>query len=190
VRRVFDCTVALLGLLLLSPVLVVVALGVKLTSDGPILYRARRVGLRRTSFVLYKFRTMTHGAQGPAITPQRDARITRFGAFLRRTKIDELPQLLNVIRGDMALVGPRPEDEAYVQYYSANELRVLDVRPGITSPVSLQFRREEELLRGVDWHDRYINVILHDKLRGELEYLQRRTFCSDLAVLLRTLRPL
>ena len=187
-RRVFDSIVALLGLLFLSPVLALVAIGVKATSRGPILYRARRIGFKGRSFLLYKFRTMGHWAEGPAITSHRDPRVTRFGALLRRTKIDELPQLLNVVRGDMALVGPRPEDEAYIQYYSAAELHVLDVRPGITSPVSLQFRNEEELLNGADWHSKYVNVILHEKLKGELEYLQRRTFYSDLGVLLRTIR--
>jgi lipopolysaccharide/colanic/teichoic acid biosynthesis glycosyltransferase len=187
-RRVFDSTVALLGLLLLSPVLVLVALGVKVTSRGPVLYRPRRIGLKGKPFVLYKFRTMVHGAGGPAITSYRDPRVTRFGALLRRSKIDELPQLLNVVRGDMALVGPRPEDEAYIQYYSLDELHVLDARPGITSPVSLKFRDEEELLDGADWHSKYVNVILHEKLKGELEYLQRRTFYSDLGVLLRTIR--
>ncbi len=186
-RRVFDCTVALLGLVFFSPLLILIALGVKVTSKGPVLYRARRAGLKGKSFILYKFRTMTHGAQGPAVTSRNDVRVTGFGRFLRRTKIDEVPQLLNVIRGDMALVGPRPEDAAYIQYYSPDELRVLDVRPGITSPVSLQFRDEEELLDGADWHARYVNVILHEKLKGELEYLQRRTFCSDLGVLLRTI---
>jgi lipopolysaccharide/colanic/teichoic acid biosynthesis glycosyltransferase len=187
-RRVFDNTVAVFALLVLWPVLFLAALGIRLTSRGPILYRARRIGFKGKPFVMFKFRTMIHGAEGSAITSHRDPRVTPFGAFLRRTKIDELPQLLNLLRGDMALVGPRPEDEAFIQYYRPDELRVLDVRPGITSPVSLQFRNEEELLDGADWHARYVNVILHEKLKGELEYLQRRTFYSDLGVLLRTIR--
>lgn len=185
-RRAFDFTVALLALILFTPLFLMVAIAIKATSTGAIFYRARRLGRGGKPFTLYKFRTMKPDKAGPRITRRDDPRITKLGRFLRRTKIDEIPQLLNVVRGDMALVGPRPEDASYLQYYSPEEMRVLSVRPGITSPVSLRFRNEEELLDGAEWHDKYVNVVLHEKLQGELEYLERRTFWSDLGVLLRT----
>jgi lipopolysaccharide/colanic/teichoic acid biosynthesis glycosyltransferase len=191
-RRVFDFLVATVALVVFAPVISLIALAVKVTSRGPVFHRARRVGRDRKPFTLFKFRTMGHApeGQGPAITLRDDPRVTHLGRMLRRTKIDELPQLVNVIRGDMALVGPRPEDECYLQYYRAEELRVLSVRPGMTSPISLRYQNEEELLHGEDWHDKYVNQLIHDKLRGELDYLERRTFWSDLGVLFRTVAVL
>src|SRR5947209_3213347 len=150
-RRLFDFAIALFALLFLSPLFLLVAIGVKLTSHGPVFFRARRVGRNRKPFVLYKFRSMLDSSSGPTLTVRGDRRVTLFGRLLRRTKIDELPQLLNVLRGDMALVGPRPEDEMYVQYYRAEEIRLLDVKPGITSPASLRFRREQDLLDPTRW---------------------------------------
>src|SRR5207244_4623101 len=143
-KRAFDLAVATIGLVVLLPVMLVVALLVKLDSKGPILYRADRVGRYGREFRLYKFRTMIEGAHkhGPAITARDDPRITRLGRILRTSRIDELPQLVNVIRGDMSLVGPRPEDPTYVAFYTPEQSRLLSVRPGITSPASVAYRNE------------------------------------------------
>jgi lipopolysaccharide/colanic/teichoic acid biosynthesis glycosyltransferase len=189
-RRLFDIMTAVVGLILLSPVLLGVALAVKLDSAGPVFYRAKRVGRDGALFELLKFRSMTADAdrQGPGITAAGDRRITRVGNRLRRTKLDELPQLINVLKGEMSLVGPRPEDPRYVALYSAEQRQILDVRPGITSQASLVYRHEEALLIGNDWEDMYRSVVMPEKLSIDLEYLATRTFWSDLLVLLKTVR--
>jgi lipopolysaccharide/colanic/teichoic acid biosynthesis glycosyltransferase len=176
------------ALLLTSPLLALIAGGVKLTSPGPVLYRARRVGRGGTVFTLYKFRTMVvnRAPLSPAITRHDDPRITGFGRLLRRTKLDELPQFFNTLMGDMSLVGPRPEDPGYVELYSHDQRRVLDVKPGITSPATILHRHEEDLLVGPDWEQTYRTKILPEKLRIELDYLSRRTFRRDLAILVQT----
>lgn len=186
--RLPDLVVASAGLVLLSPLLAVVAVALKIDSAGPILYRARRVGRNGELFELYKFRTMVMGAErlGPGITTAGDPRVTRIGRLLRRSKLDELPQLVNVLRGEMSLVGPRPEDPRYVANYTAEQRRVLDVRPGITSPASLEYRHEETLLEGPDWERRYLEEIVPHKLAIELDYLRRRTWWFDLGILVRT----
>lgn len=184
--RLFDVTASLVALIVLAPLLAAVALAIKLSSAGPVLYRARRIGRGGAPFTMYKFRTMRHDATGPAITRRDDPRVPAIARALRRCKIDELPQLVNILKGDMNLVGPRPEDEQYVRMYTEQERRVLAVRPGLTSPASLLYRDEEALLGGEDWHDRYVNEIMRNKLRVELEYLGRRSFASDLGVLART----
>lgn len=184
-QRVFDVAVSVTALLVLSPLLAFIALALKLTSAGPVLYRGARVGRNGVPFAIFKFRTMRVGT-GPAITRGADPRITPFGRHLRRWKLDELPQLLNVMRGDMSLAGPRPEAPEYVALYGEDERRVLRVRPGITSPASLQFRDEESMLHGDDWHERYAGVIMREKLRIDLAWLERRTFVSDIALLIRS----
>ena len=133
---------------------------------------------------------MRANAGGPAITRGGDARITPAGRLLRRWKLDELPQLVNVLRGDMSIVGPRPEAPEYVALYTAEERRVLSVRPGLTSPASLRYRHEESLLGGDDWHDRYVNEIMRDKLRDDLAYIDTRTFLGDLRLIARTFASL
>src|SRR5688572_27718688 len=140
--RLLDVSVSALALVLGSPLLAMIAAGVKLTSSGPVLHRARRVGRGGVVFTLYKFRTMTIDAErtGPAITRHNDPRVTPLGRFLRQTKLDELPQLVNTLLGDMSLVGPRPEDPSYVRLYSPDERRVLDVKPGITSAATVLHR--------------------------------------------------
>ena len=175
--------------LFLSPLFVLVAFAIKLDSRGPIFYRARRIGKDGVPFRLYKFRRMVSDAdkQGPGITATGDSRITRVGRFLRRTKIDELPQLINVLSGDMSLVGPRPEDPRYVALYTPEQRRVLAVRPGITSAASLAYRHEEQLLAGADWETIYRTRVLPDKLAIDLAYLERRTLVSDLKLILRTI---
>jgi lipopolysaccharide/colanic/teichoic acid biosynthesis glycosyltransferase len=186
-KRAFDIVASALALLLLSPFLAAVAVAIRLTSRGPVLFRGRRVGRNGIPFTICKFRTMRNGgAAGAAITRGNDPRVTRLGRLLRRLKIDELPQLINVIKGEMSIVGPRPEDESYVALYSAEQQKVLAVRPGLTSIASVAYSDEEELLRGEDWHDRYVNEIMPAKLRLELDYLRRRSFAGDLGIVLRT----
>lgn len=187
-QRTFDLVCAGLGLLISAPVWVVLAVLVKASSPGPILYRAERVGRGGRPFRLYKFRSMTANADraGPGVTRAGDTRVTPVGRWLRRTKLDELPQLFNVLRGEMSLVGPRPEDPRYVALYGPEQRRVLDVRPGITGVAAIHYRNEEALLRGPDWETQYVQVVMVDKLRLELAYLQRRTVWSDLGLLWQT----
>lgn len=188
VRRLFDILVAGSGLLLLSPLFVLVAVGIKLNSPGPVFYRAQRVGKDGDLFRLFKFRSMVSGADrnGPGITVSGDARITSVGRFLRRTKIDELPQLLNVLFGDMSLVGPRPEDPRYVAQYTVEQRQALRVRPGITSAASLAYRHEEQILAGADWEVTYRTQVLPAKLAIDLDYLAHRTLFSDVKLVLDT----
>jgi len=187
-KRAFDLVASGAGLIILSPLLLGIALAVRLTSPGPALYRARRVGQHGEEFTLYKFRSMVANAdrQGPGITAAQDRRITRVGRFLRRTKLDELPQLLNVLRGDMSLVGPRPEDPRYVALYTPEQRRILDYRPGITSMASLTYRNEERLLAGEDWERVYVEQVLPAKLAIDLEYARRANLRRDIALILRT----
>lgn len=187
--RGFDVLAAGLGLLLLAPLFVLIALAIKLTSPGPVFYLAQRVGRSGRPFKLYKFRSMVVGAdrQGPGITVNRDARITPVGRLLRHFKLDELPQLLNVLRGEMSLVGPRPEDPRYVALYTREQRQILNVRPGLTSQASVYYREEEILLSGDNWETTYREQILPRKLAAELAYLQQRTLWADLWLILRTL---
>ena len=187
--RVLDLLASGWGLLLLTPVFLAIAAAIKLDSPGSVMYRPLRVGKDGTTFRLLKFRTMVEGAdrRGPGITVAEDRRVTTTGRFLRRAKLDELPQLLNVLRGEMALVGPRPEDPRYVALYTPEQRAVLAVRPGITSPASLRYRDEAALLTGDDWERVYVERIMPDKLAIELDYLARRTVRSDLALIWETL---
>jgi lipopolysaccharide/colanic/teichoic acid biosynthesis glycosyltransferase len=183
-----DISLSVIGLILLSPVFLVAAVAVKWSSPGPVLYRARRVGKDGRLFDLYKFRTMVVDADvnGPLITRSGDSRVTRVGRFLRLAKIDELPQLLNVLKGDMSLVGPRPEDPGYVKTYSPEQLQVLRVKPGVTSPATVRHRYEEQMLTGPDWEKTYRNEILPAKLQIELNYLSHRTVLRDVWILAQT----
>lgn len=189
IKRLFDFLSALLGLIVLFPLFLITSLIIKLTSAGPVFHCGKRVGLNGRLFNLYKFRTMIANAAniGPAITAQNDPRITGVGRFLRKAKIDEFPQLINVLMGDMSLVGPRPEDPRYVASYSPEQRRVLNFRPGITSAASLFYRREEEMLSGPDWEKAYRTQVLPAKLAIDLAYLSRRTLFSDLLLITRTI---
>lgn len=191
-KRLFDLIASAGGLLLLSPLLLLIAAAVRLESPGPALHSAVRVGRGGRGFTLYKFRTMALNAAqtGPGITVSSDPRVTRVGRFLRRWKLDELPQLLNVLRGEMSIVGPRPEDPRYVALYTPEQREVLTVRPGITSPASVRFRNEEALLSGPDWERRYTEEIMPAKLALDLEYVRQVSLRRDLAVLLETLAAL
>ncbi len=189
-KRLFDILASGLGLLLLSPLLLGVALWIKWDSPGPVMFRQQRVGRFGRPFFIHKFRSMRVDAPalGPQITIGEDPRITRSGRFIRRSKIDELPQLWDVFRGEMSLVGPRPEVPRYVALYPA-ALRdiVLSVRPGITDPASVAFRDESERLAAATDPERaYVEEILPLKLRLSADYIQGRTLRSDLALILRT----
>lgn len=187
-KRALDLVISILGLLLLSPLLLVLALWIKLDSRGPILYRGKRVGKDGRPFLMYKFRTMVVGAEkrGPAVTYRDDPRITKAGRFLRRTKLDELPQLLNVLRGEMSLVGPRPEDPSYVGFYTPDQRLVLSVKPGITGPTQLEYRDEASMLQGEGVDEEYVTRLMPEKLKLDLEYVRTRSLLLDLKVLWRT----
>jgi lipopolysaccharide/colanic/teichoic acid biosynthesis glycosyltransferase len=185
-KRLFDVTVSLAALVLLVPVLVVIALAVKLGSAGPVLYRQQRVSRGGRLFELLKFRTMVVGADRLAanVSATGDPRVTRVGAFLRKTYLDELPQLLNVLRGDMSLVGPRPETPEFVALYSTEERRVLTVRPGLAGPSTLAFMDEADLLATApDPVAFYTTTVLHDRVRADLTYLERRSIGYDIRLL-------
>ena len=190
--RLLDFVLSLIGLLILSPLLLLVALLVKLDSRGPVFYRARRIGRDGQTFHLYKFRSMVLEAdrQGPGITVAGDSRVTRIGRLLRQYKIDELPQLLNVVKGEMSLVGPRPEDPQYVALYTAEQSKILMVKPGITGVAALTYRHEEEILQGPDWEQTYIHRVMPDKLALELAYQRRRTLWSDLGIIFKTFQAI
>jgi lipopolysaccharide/colanic/teichoic acid biosynthesis glycosyltransferase len=187
-KRAFDLSVALLGLVVTSPVVAAAMVAVKLGSPGPAFYSGTRVGRNGTLFKIHKLRSMRAGADadGPAVTAGDDPRVTRVGRLLRRTKLDELPQLLNVVKGEMSLVGPRPEHPDYVKHYTADQRRLLTVRPGITGPSALAFINEEDELRGGHAESTYLNDVLPRKLALELEYVEHASFVSDLAILLKT----
>src|SRR4051812_27611687 len=193
-KRLFDVTMALLGLVLLSPLLLLVALAIKLDSSGPVFFRQERVGRRGVPFRIHKFRTMrdTPSATNLQITVGADARITRLGAFLRRTKLDELPQLMDVLRGRMSIVGPRPEVPRYVaQYPPAMRDKVLSVRPGITDFASLHYRREGELLaRAQDPEREYVEVVMPEKLRYAAQYVDQASLATDLRLIAQTVMAL
>jgi len=191
-KRLFDVVVAALALLLLLPLFVVIALVVKLDSPGPVFFRQERVGRHGVPFRIHKFRTMRDGSAGPPLTVGADPRITRSGRWLRRARLDELPQLIDVLGGAMSLVGPRPEVPRYVALYPPElRARALAVRPGITDPASLEFIDESRLLaHAADPERTYVEVVLPAKLRRAAEYAERATLASDLAVLWRTLRVL
>jgi len=193
-RRVFDVVVALLSLALLAPLFGVIALLVKRDSPGPVFYWGKRVGRNGREFNILKFRTMYETAQsysGPRVTGQGDQRITPLGQWLRDTKLNELPQLWNVLKGEMSFVGPRPEDRAFVAHWPAEARAVLlAVRPGITSPASVLFRDEENMLQAGNVVDDYLRAILPSKLRLDLLYVHHRSFLTDLDVIFWTLLAL
>jgi lipopolysaccharide/colanic/teichoic acid biosynthesis glycosyltransferase len=190
VKRTFDIVVASIALVVLSPVLVVAALAVKLDSRGPIIFSQRRVGLGGVPFSIYKFRTMAHAPTRDQVNVSAagDARVTRVGRVLRGTFLDEIPQLINVLKGDMSLVGPRPETPEHVYLYTEDELKVLEVRPGMAGPSALAFHNEEEILAlHSDPHTYYVNHLMHDRVKLDLEYLERASLRYDVALLVKTI---
>ena len=188
-KRIFDIFFSFLGLLLLSPLFLVLAVWISLDSRGGVFYRQLRVGRGNRDFRLIKFRSMRTDADkaGLITVGGHDPRITRSGYFIRKYKLDELPQLINVLKGDMSFVGPRPEVRKYVDMYTPEQLHVLDVRPGITDEASIRYRNENELLATADDPERfYIETVMPDKLRINLEYVQNHSLCGDIKLIFRT----
>lgn len=190
IKRIFDIVASGLGIIVLSPILIVIALIIKKESDGPVFFKQIRVGEKGKNFEILKYRTMVVNAEklGRQITVGNDNRITKIGGFLRKYKLDELPQLINVFKGDMSLVGPRPEVPRYVEMYNEEQRKVLDVKPGITDLASIRYRDENELLgTAEDPDDMYINTIMPDKLALNLEYINKSNVFFDIYIILKTI---
>ena len=188
-KRIFDIVASGLGLLAFSPIFIILAIWIKLDSKGPIFYRQVRVGRHNKDFRIFKFRSMRVGSdKGSLVTiGGRDPRITRSGYFIRKFKLDELPQLINVFVGDMSLVGPRPEVRHYVDYWTEEQMHVLDVRPGITDPASIKFRNENEILeKAEDPEKYYIDVVMQEKIKLYLEYVEKSSFWYDIKLIFKT----
>jgi lipopolysaccharide/colanic/teichoic acid biosynthesis glycosyltransferase len=189
-KRAFDISVSFLGLLFLSPVLFLIAAMIKKEDRGPIFYRGKRVGLNGKIFYIFKFRTMVVNAEqiGASSTADDDPRITKIGKLLRKYKLDELPQLLNVLKGEMSFVGPRPQVEWAVALYSADDRQVLTIRPGITDYASLRFPNEGEILKGSRNPDHdYMEKIHPEKMRLSLEYVRIHSFWTDMKIIFQTI---
>jgi len=189
-KRMFDIVVAAAALVVLFPLLVLSALLIKLDSPGPIFFKQERIGRNFRPFWIYKFRTMAQDApaRGGLVTIGEDARVTRVGRLLRKSKIDEIPQLTNILRGDMALVGPRPEVRQYVELFRRDYEEILQVRPGLTDLASLKYRDEAALLgKAANPEDEYMRHVLPDKIRLAKDYLRRSSFLFDLGLILKTL---
>ena len=188
-KRIFDIVASGLGLIVLSPLFIILAVWIKLDSRGPVFYRQVRVGRNNKDFRIFKFRSMRVGSdKGSLVTiGGHDPRITRSGYFIRKFKFDELPQLINVFIGDMSLVGPRPEVRHYVDYWTPEQMHVLDVRPGITDPASIKFRNENELMEQAEDPEKYyIEVIMQEKLKLYLEYVNNHSFFGDIGLIFKT----
>ncbi|WP_287621466.1 sugar transferase [Parabacteroides sp.] len=188
-KRIFDVAASGFGLLVMSPVFLILSIWIKLDSKGPVFYRQVRVGRKNRDFRIFKFRSMRVGADkmGLITVGGRDPRVTRSGYFIRKYKLDEFPQLINVFIGDMSLVGPRPEVRRYVDLYTPEQMRVLDVRPGVTSLASIRYRNENELLEKAEDPDRYyIDVVMQDKLAIDLEYIRNASFGYDIRLIFHT----
>lgn len=191
-KRIFDLVLSTAGLIVLAPVLLLIAIAIKLSDHGPVLFRQTRVGFCGSQFQILKFRTMIPRSEhaGTSVTAGGDPRVTRIGRFLRRTKLDELPQLWNVLYGDMSFVGPRPEVPRYVAEYSEQQRQVLQLRPGITDVATLAYRNEEELLRGAeDVEAVYLNEIMPKKIALNLAYAGRANLWQDTKVIVATVLP-
>lgn len=187
-KRLFDMVCAALGLLVLSPVLLVCALLVGLTSPGGVLFRQERIGKDGVPFTIYKFRSMRKDNAGLKISTSRDTRITSVGRVLRKTKLDELPQLWNVLKGDMSFVGPRPEVREYTDLYTPEQRQVLMVRPGVTGLASIRYRNENELLTASSDPNRtYIDEVMPAKLALDLKYIPRACVSYDIKLIWETL---
>jgi lipopolysaccharide/colanic/teichoic acid biosynthesis glycosyltransferase len=191
VKRLFDVIASGLGLIVLSPLFLILAVWIKLDSKGPVFYRQVRVGRNNKDFRIFKFRSMRVGAdKGSLVTiGGRDPRVTKPGYWIRKFKLDELPQLINVFLGDMSLVGPRPEVRHYVDYWTPEQMHVLDVRPGITDPASIKFRNENELMeKAEDPEKYYIGVIMQEKIKLYLEYARNHSFLYDIGLIFKTFK--
>jgi len=189
-KRCFDLFFSIVGIIILSPVFIVIAIVIALESKGGVIYRQTRVGRNNKDFNLFKFRTMfvDSDKKGLLTVGKKDARITKAGYILRQTKLDELPQLFNVVKGDMSLIGPRPEVRKYVNLYTPEQLRVLTVRPGLSDLASLEYINENELLAQSETPEElYISTIMPAKLKLNLEYIQKQSFIFDLQLIFKTI---
>ncbi|HIZ85324.1 MAG TPA: sugar transferase [Candidatus Coprenecus stercoravium] len=192
-KRIFDIIISGLGLLILSPLFLILAIWIKYDSPGPVFYRQTRVGKNNKDFRIFKFRSMKIGSDklGLITVGGHDPRVTTSGYYIRKYKLDELPQLINVFIGDMSLVGPRPEVRKYVDMYNSEQLHVLDVRPGITDMASIRYRNENEILEQAKNPEKYYcDVIMQDKLRINLEYVSHHTFLGDIKIIVQTLKTI
>lgn len=188
-KRAFDLTLSLLLLVCLAPLFIVCVAAIAAESRGPVFFRCRRVGLNGKDLYVLKFRKMRHGELGPSLTEPLDARFTRLGPLLAKTKLDELPQLWSVLKGDMSIVGPRPEDEEFVRLHGADYDAILSVRPGITGLSQLAFASESRVLDPSDRIGHYVKRILPQKAAIDLMYVERRTMSFDLRILFWTVLP-
>lgn len=189
-KRLFDITASFFGILILSPLFIFISLWVGLSSKGGVFYKQIRVGRNNKDFKLYKFRSMRVNSdkQGLLTVGSKDSRITKAGYFIRKYKIDELPQLFNVLKGDMSFVGPRPEVRRYVDLYSEEQMKVLSVRPGITDPASIKYRNENDILSSQsNPEEYYIQHIMPDKLKINIDYINTRTFVKDIKIIFQTI---
>lgn len=190
-KRIFDILLAALGILILLPVFLLVVIWIKFDSRGPAFYKQIRVGKDNRDFQLLKFRSMRIGSDksGLLTIGGRDPRVTRSGYFIRKYKIDELPQLINVVIGEMSLVGPRPEVRKYVELYNADQRKVLSVKPGITDLASLEYFNENELLyQSTNPEKTYVDVVMPHKLKLNLKYIEQAGFATDIQIILRTIK--
>ncbi|WP_338733809.1 sugar transferase [Mangrovimonas cancribranchiae] len=188
-KRLFDIICSLLGLIILSPILIIIAISITLESKGGVFYKQLRVGKNNTDFKIYKFRTMYVGSdkKGLLTIGNKDSRVTKTGVFLRKYKLDELPQLINVLNGSMSFVGPRPEVRKYVNYYSKEDLKIFSIKPGITDYASIEFRDEVELLKNAkDPEELYINEIMPKKIVLNKKYMNNPTLLTDIKLILKT----
>ena len=189
-KRLFDITASFFGIIILSPLLIFIGLWVGLSSKGGVFYKQIRVGRNNKDFKLYKFRSMRVNSdkQGLLTVGSNDSRITKAGYFIRKYKIDELPQLFNVLKGDMSFVGPRPEVRRYVDLYSKEQMKVLSVRPGITDPASIKYRNENDILSSQsNPEEYYIQHIMPDKLKINIDYINTQTFIKDIKIIFQTI---
>lgn len=188
-KRLFDIVASGIGLIVLSPLFLILTIWIKMDSKGPVFYRQVRVGKNNKDFRIYKFRSMRVGAdKGSLVTiGGHDPRVTRSGYFIRKFKLDELPQLINVFVGDMSLVGPRPEVRHYVDYWTPEQMQVLCVCPGITDPASIKFRNENELMESAENPEKfYIEVIMQEKIKLYLDYVKNQSFWGDICLIFKT----
>ncbi len=191
IKNIFDFIFGLIGLIILSPIILIISIIVKMTSDGPVFFLQKRVGLNGKPFSIFKFRTMVDNAEneGLKITTDSDERITKVGSFLRKFKLDELPQIFNILNGDMSFVGPRPEVPKYVSLYTLEQRRVLTVKPGVTDLASIIFKNENELLgQSEDPERTYIEKIMPEKLRINLEYVENISLFNDIRLIFKTIK--
>ncbi|MFN4994914.1 MAG: sugar transferase [Bacteroidota bacterium] len=192
-KRLFDIFFSLTGIILLMPFFLLTWAFIRLDSKGGAIYKQTRVGLNNKDFKLFKFRSMFKDAEkrGQLTVGMRDQRITKVGYYIRRYKLDELPQLFNVLNGSMSIVGPRPELRKYVNYYNAEQMRVLSVKPGITDFASIKYFKENELLgKSPDPEKEYLEVIMPEKLKLNLQYIEQQTFAGDLKIIFNTILTL